>query len=68
MRLEQEGTHTKARTKDYRKVWTWQIFSIEASVVKDTANPFSHHVMASSNWFSWAHALAPNKKEKLNSA
>lgn len=26
---------------------------------EDTANPLSHHVIASSNCFSWTHALAP---------
>lgn len=28
--------------------------------MKDTANPLSHHVIASSNWLSWTQALAPN--------
>ena len=31
---------------------------ISASV-KDTANPLSHHVMASSNFFNCTQALAP---------
>ena len=33
--------------------------------VKDTANPLSHHALASSNFFNWMQALAP-VKAKIN--
>ena len=29
--------------------------------VKDTANPLSHHALASLNFFNWMQALAPVK-------
>lgn len=32
--------------------------------VKDTANPFTHHVMASSNCFNQKQALAPKTDKK----
>ena len=31
--------------------------------VKDTANPLSHHTLASSNFFNWMQALAPVKAQ-----
>ena len=36
--------------------------------VKDTANPFSHHVLASSNFFNWMQALAPERHKPAMSA
>ena len=32
--------------------------------VKDTANPLSHHALASLNFFNWMQALAPVKAKK----
>ena len=35
--------------------------------VKDTANPLSHHTLASLNFFNWMQALAPVKAKKKDS-
>ena len=35
--------------------------------VKDTANPLSHHALASLNFFNWMQALAPVKAKKNDS-
>ena len=37
--------------------------SILSTLGKDTANPLSHQVMASSNFFNWTQALAPVNKQ-----
>ena len=40
---------------------------ISTTLVKDTANPLSHHVMASSNLSKWTQALAPVNEKKKHS-
>ena len=37
---------------------------ISSTLLKDTANPLSHHVMASSNLAKWKQALAPVNEKK----
>ena len=50
--------------------WVWQEHNLLLEIIsstlgKDTANPLSHHVMASSNLSKWTQALAPiNEKKK----
>ena len=34
--------------------------------VKDTANPLSHHALASLNFFNWIEALAPVKAQSTD--
>ena len=34
--------------------------------VKDTANPLSHHALASLNFFNWIEALAPAKAQSTD--
>ena len=54
----------------YVLLWVWQEHNLLLEIIsstlgKDTANPLSHHVMASSNLSKWTQALAPiNEKKK----
>ena len=42
----------------------FQMENMLITPVKDTANPFSHQVMASLNCFNWKQAVAPRTDKK----
>ena len=53
----------------YVLLWVWQEHNLLLEIIsstlgKDTANPLSHHVMASSNLSKWTQALAPVNEKK----
>ena len=56
------GTVWTERKHDHQGVFLFKYQFYRSHVLKDTANPLSHHVMASSNCFSSTQALAPNDK------
>ena len=57
--LPKKKKQTNKQIQRWKKVKWWLTLKYFKILAKDTANPLSHHAMASLNFFNWMQALAP---------
>ena len=54
-----KNKQTNKKIQRWKKVKWWLTLKYFKILAKDTANPLSHHALASLNFFNWMKALAP---------
>ena len=57
--LPKKKKQTNKQIQRWKKVKWWLTLKYFKILAKDTANPLSHHALASLNFFNWMKALAP---------
>ena len=57
--LPKKKKQTNKQIQRWKKVKWWLTLQYFKILAKDTANPLSHHAIASLNFFNWMQALAP---------